>query len=91
MPVSLEKARGFFKYHVVLNSTDSSHRCRQSSARIIEVSFNETSVNITELDPQLTYTLTAIVVVVSETGQLLEGPSVHPSQLMLLLLLLLSF
>ena len=73
--VSLEEARGFFKYHIVLDSTDSSRRRRQSSARIIEVPFNETSVNITDLDPQLMYNLTVSVVVVSETGQLLEGPS----------------
>ena len=72
IPVSLEEARGFFKYHIVLDSTDSSRR--QSSARIVEVPFNETSVNITNLDPQLMYTLAASVVVVNEAGQLLEGP-----------------
>ena len=77
IPVSLEEARGFFQYHIVLDSTDSS-RSRQSSARIVKVPFNETSVNITDLDPQLMYTLTVSVVVLSETGQLLEGPSSSP-------------
>ena len=76
IPVSLEEARGFFQYHIVLDSTDSS--LRQSSARIVEVPFNETSVNITDLGPQLMYTLTVSAVVVSETGQLLEGPSSLP-------------
>ena len=73
IPVSLEEARGFFQYHIVLDSTDS-----QSRARIVEVPFNETSVNITDLDPQLMYTLTVSAAVVSETGQLLEGPSSSP-------------
>ena len=73
IPVSLEEARGFFQHHIILDSTDSS--LRQSSARIVEVPFNETSVNITDLDPQLMYNLTVSLVVVSETGQLLEGPS----------------
>ena len=73
IPVSLEEARGFFQYRIVLDSTDSSRR--QSSARILVVPFNETSVNITDLDPQLMYTLAVSVAVVSETGKLLEGPS----------------
>ena len=84
--VSLEVARGFFKYHIVLDSTDSSRR--QSSARIVEVPFNETSVNITDLDPKLMYNITVSVIVVSETGQLLEGPSsiitIHTSKCLLL-------
>ena len=56
----------------MLDSSDSS--LRQSSAKIIEVPFNETSVNITDLYPQLMYNLTVSLVVVNETGQLLEGP-----------------
>ena len=67
-------------FHIVLGSTDCSHR--QSSARVFEVPFNETSVNITDLDPQLMYTLTVRVAVVSETGQLLEGPSSSPITLL---------
>ena len=70
IPVSLEEARGFFLYHIVFDSS--------RSARIVEVPYNETSVNITDLDPQLMYTLTVRVAVVSETGQLLEGPSSSP-------------
>ena len=71
IPVSLEEARGFFQYHIVLDSTD-------SQSRVVKVPFNETSVNITDLNPQLMYTLTVSAAVVSETGQLLEGPSSSP-------------
>ena len=73
IPVSLEEARGFFQYHIVLDSADSS---RSQLSAIVPS--NETSVNITALEPQLMYTLTVSVAAVSETGQLLEGPSSPP-------------
>ena len=74
--VSLEEARGFFEYIVVLDAVNS--RRRQSSDITIHVPFNKTSINVTGLNPQLTYTLTMRIAVQNENGEVIEGPTSIP-------------
>ena len=74
--VSLEEAHGFFEYIIVLDAVNSRHR--QSSDIIVHVPFNKTSINVTGLNPQLTYTLTMRIAVHNERGEVIEGPTNIP-------------
>ena len=56
---SLEEAKGFFVYKIRLTPNDdssSSNTKRQTNTRTVSVAFSVTSVNITDIDPQLPYT-----------------------------------
>ena len=66
--VSLEEAHGFFEYIIVLDAVNS----RQSSDITVHVPFNKTSINVTGLNPELTYTLTMRIAVHKSSGQVIE-------------------
>ena len=72
----MEEAHGFFEYIIVLNAVNSRHR--QSSDITVHVPFNKTSINVTGLNPQLTYTLTMRIAVRKESGEVIEGPTSIP-------------
>ena len=76
--VSLEEAKGFFVYSIRLISEGSSGRntLRQTNTRTVSVPFSVTSVNITDIDPQLAYTVNISVSVLSAAG-IVEGPAVQ--------------
>ena len=74
--MSLEEAHGFFEYIIVLDAVNS--RRRQSSDITVHVPFNKTSINVTGLNPQLTYTLTMIIAIHNESGLIIEGPTSIP-------------
>ena len=74
--VSLEEAHGFFEYIIVLDAVNS--RRRQSSDITVHVPFNKTFINVTGLNPQLTYTLTMRIAVQNESGEVIEGPTSIP-------------
>ena len=74
--MSLEEAHGFFEYIIVLDAVNS--RRRQSSDITVHVPFNKTSINVTGLNPQLTYTLTMRIAVQNERGVSIEGPTSIP-------------
>ena len=74
--MSLEEAHGFFEYIIVLDAVNS--RRRQSSDITVHVPFNKTSINVTGLNPQLTYTLTMRIAVQNERGEIIEGPTSIP-------------
>ena len=74
--VSLEEAHGFFEYIIVLDAVNS--RRRQLSDITVHVPFNKTSINVTGLNPQLTYTLTMRIAVQNERGVSIEGPTSTP-------------
>ena len=74
--VSLEEAHGFFEYIIVLDAVNS--RRRQSSDITVHIPFNKTSINVTGLNPQLTYTLTMRIAVHNESGEIIEGPTSTP-------------
>ena len=72
--MSLEEAHGFFEYIILLDVVNS----RQSSDITVHVPFNKTSINVTGLNPQLTYTLTMRIAVHNESGEVIEGPTSIP-------------
>ena len=74
--VSLEEAKGFFVYSIRLTPNDdsSSNTKRQANTRTVSVAFSVTSVNITDIDPQLPYTVSISALLLSEVG-LIEGPT----------------
>ena len=74
--VSLEEAHGFFEYIILLDAVNSRHP--QSSDITVHVPFNKTSINVTGLNPQLTYTLTMRIAVQNESGLVIEGPTSIP-------------
>ena len=77
--VSLEEAKGFFVYSIRLTPNDdssSSNTKRQANTRTVSVAFSVTSVNITDIDPQLPYTVSISALLLSEVG-LIEGPTVQ--------------
>ena len=74
--MSLEEAHGFFEYIIVLDAVNS--RRRQSSDITVHVPFNKTTVNVTGLNPQLTYTLTMRVAIQNKRGVSIEGPTSTP-------------
>ena len=79
-PVTLEEAKGFFVYSIRLTPDDgsSSSTLRQTNTRTISVAYDTTSVNITDTEPQLAYTVSINVLLMSDVG-LIEGPTVHTS------------
>ena len=76
-PVTLEEAKGFFVYSIRLTPDDgsTSSTLRQTNARTISVAYDTTSVNITDTEPQLAYTVNISVLLLSDTGPI-EGPVV---------------
>ena len=70
--ISLEEVKGFFVYSIRLTSGNSN----TANIRTVSVAFNVTSVNITDIDPQLPYTVNINVLLLSELG-LIEGPTVE--------------
>ena len=74
--MSLEEARGFFEYIIILEAVNS--RRRQSSDITVHVPFNKTSINVTGLNPQLAYTLTMRIALQNERGEIIEGPTSIP-------------
>ena len=83
-PVSLEEAKGFFVYHITLTSGDSTALRQVDRARRVTVPFNETSVNITDVESQRTYTVTVSIAVLSERGgEVIEGPASPPNLVVL--------
>ena len=79
-PMTLEEAKGFFVYSIRLTPDDgsSSSTLRQTNTRTISVAYDTTSVNITDTEPQLAYTVSISVLLLSDVG-LIEGPAVHTS------------
>ena len=78
--VSLEEAHGFFEYIIVLDAVNS--RRKQSSDITVHVPFNKTSINVTGLNPQLTYTLTMRIAVQNERGVSIKGPTSIPIKIL---------
>ena len=78
--VSLEEAHGYFEYIIVLESVNS--RRRQSNDITVHVPFNKTSINVTGLNPQLTYILTMKIAVHNERGISIEGPTSIPTRIL---------
>ena len=74
--VSQEEAHGFFEYIIILDAVNS--RRRQSSDIIVHVPFNKTCINVTCLNPQLSYTLIMRIAVHNESGLVIEGPTSIP-------------
>ena len=76
--VSLEEVKGFFAYSIRLTSEGCSggNTLRQTNTRTVSVPFSVTAVNITDIDFQLSYTVSISVLLLSELG-LIEGPSVQ--------------
>ena len=76
-PVTLEEAKGFFVYSIRLTPDDdsTSSTLRQTNTRTISVAYDTTSVNITDTEPQLAYTVSISVLLLSDVG-LTEGPAV---------------
>ncbi|XP_019858998.1 PREDICTED: protein sidekick-1-like [Amphimedon queenslandica] len=79
-PVTLEEAKGFFVYSIRLTPDDgsTSSTLRQTNTRTISVAYDTTSVNITDTEPQLAYTVSISVLLLSDVG-LIEGPAIHTS------------
>ena len=73
--ISLEEVKGFFIYSIRLTSGNSNTK-RQANTRTVSVAFNVASVNITDIEPQLPYTVSINVLLLSELG-LIEGPTVQ--------------
>ncbi|XP_011407562.1 PREDICTED: neogenin-like [Amphimedon queenslandica] len=79
-PVTLEEAKGFFVYSIRLTPDDgsTSSTLRQTNTRTISVAYDTTSVNITDTEPQLAYTVSISVLLLSDVG-LIEGPAFYVS------------
>ncbi|XP_019851145.1 PREDICTED: neogenin-like [Amphimedon queenslandica] len=79
-PVTLEEAKGFFVYSIKLTPDDdsTSSTLRQTNTRAISVAYDTTSVNITDTEPQLAYTVSISVLLLSDVG-LIKGPAFHTS------------
>ena len=76
-PVTLEQARGFFVYRVIITPVVTNNK--RQSVIIRTVSRNETSVTVSGLDSSIEYTVN--VVVVNENNTELVGPTGPPSTL----------
>ena len=76
--ILLEEAKGFFAYSIKLTSEGSSGRntLRQTNTRTVSVPFSLKSVNITNIDHQLAYTVSICLSVLTEIG-VVEGPTVQ--------------
>uniref|UniRef100_A0A1X7UYM6 Soluble interferon alpha/beta receptor OPG204 n=1 Tax=Amphimedon queenslandica TaxID=400682 RepID=A0A1X7UYM6_AMPQE len=76
-PVTLEEAKGFFVYSIRLTPDDgsTSSTLRQTNTRTISVAYDTTSVNITDTEPQLAYTVNISILLLSDVGPI-EGPVV---------------
>ena len=74
--MSLEEAHGFFEYILLLDAVNSRHR--QSSDMTVHVPFNKTSINVTGLNPELTYALIMRIAVLNESGLVIEGHTSIP-------------
>ena len=74
-PVTLEQARGFFQYQIILQPQN--NRRRQTSIIITYVPYNQTSITVT-VDAHLDYTVTVGVAVQNETGGFISGPTSPP-------------
>ncbi|XP_019849961.1 PREDICTED: hemicentin-1-like [Amphimedon queenslandica] len=76
-PVTLEEAKGFFVYSIRSTPDDgsTSSTLRQTNTRTISVAYDTTSVNITDTEPQLAYTVNISILLLSNAG-LIEGPVV---------------
>ena len=73
-PVTLEQARGFFVYRVIITPVVTNNKGQ--SVVIRTVSHNETSVTVSGLDSSVEYTVN--VVVVNENNTELVGPTEPP-------------
>ena len=72
--ITLEQARGFFVYRVIISPFTSSKR---QAAIMIDVSaHNQTSITVSNLDPSVEYTVS--VGVVNENNMELAGPTLPP-------------
>lgn len=67
-PVTHEATMGYFIYRVTLTPLSGSERTRQ-----LLIPHNQTSLNITNLNPHVTYTVTVSIIVMQEAG-LSYGP-----------------
>ena len=74
-PVTLEQARGFFQYQIILQPQN--NRRRQTSDIITYVPYNQTSITV-PVDAQLVYSVTVGVSVQNETGGFISGPTNPP-------------
>ena len=75
----LEEAKGFFVYSMIRLTSEGSSggsTLRQINTRTLSVPFSVTAVTITDIDPQLAYTVSISVLLLSELG-LIEGPAVQ--------------
>ncbi|XP_019853966.1 PREDICTED: neural cell adhesion molecule L1-like [Amphimedon queenslandica] len=79
-PVTLEEAKGFFVYSIRLTPHDgsSSSASRQTNTRTTSAAYDTTSVNITDTKPQLAYTVSISVLLLTHVG-LIEGPAFYIS------------
>ena len=73
-PVTLEQARGFFLYRVIISPVTSS---KQQAAIMIDVpAHKQTSITVSNFDPSVDYTIS--VCVVNENNMELVGPTLPP-------------
>ena len=72
--VTLEQARGFFVYRVIITPVVTNNK--RQSVIVRTVSRNETSVTVSHLDSSIEYTVN--VVVVNENNMELVGPTEPP-------------
>ena len=73
-PVTLELARGFFIYRVIISPATSSKR--QAAITIDVPAHNQTSITVGDLDPNVEYTVS--VGVINKSNMELAGPTQPP-------------
>ena len=78
--MTLEQARGFFEYRIILRSQNS--RRRQTGDIIRYAPYNQTSITVRDLDSQVDYSLTVGVAVQNETGGFFSAPTSPPVTVM---------
>ena len=75
-PVTLEEAKGFFVYSIRLTPDDgSTSSTLRTNTRTISVAYDTTSVNITDTEPQLAYTVNISVLLLTN-AEIVKGPAV---------------
>ena len=77
--MTLERARGFFVYVIILRPLN--NRRRQTSGDIVKyVPYNQTSIAV-PVESQLDYSVTVEVGVQNETGGFFSGPTSPPTRI----------
>ena len=75
--MTLEQARGFFQYLIILQPQNSRRRQTDDNSGKIYVLYNQTSITV-PVNSQLDYSVTVGVAVQNETGGFLSAPTSPP-------------